>query len=496
MDWDMKRTVATRLCGISVIIGLSACAVESESPTRLSDLNTVAQRDCSDWVIARLGIPDGMMSDPAEIQAIIKERHLEPFASALGSLPSESRVLYQKGYFKSLPQLGSEALKSAPILNRVAAGIQLNQPKVAEYLCIAEDGELIPEQTKLKPSIKRAVHNIPVLNAMVAYMAQGPVALKKVYTHLLTQRRELLASLDDGGRRTLTDRVRDRLAQTRLADARRRVRRRLARATQRYLPKTWTRATNVKEALTSANAIIGTLGLKEGAFEAAKTITMDWVLRTYLRMQEQAQTSGAVQDDMIRARQKGTSLNILEAVLTDFRHDLDDNAFAGVGMILNPALTLRAKQETNYFIEYLFEKEWEKLYQTWNMGFVVGNVDELDILLPKLLIPLVVAASPTFYMGYRVLALWLSIDAYLIRIFSEDQATVALDESLKTKLARPWGKLNFAYAEQLQVQWHPEAEGVSLRSDTYRGKAELFWQRTIDTAIERARERAQERREQ
>ncbi|HEY9842942.1 MAG: hypothetical protein ACAI44_10695, partial [Candidatus Sericytochromatia bacterium] len=104
-------------------------------------------------------------------------------------------------------------------------------------------------------------------------------------------------------------------------------------------------------------------------------------------------------------------------------------------------------QSENYFPTNDFSQDWVSLYETWNMAFVLSEMDDLQILMPKLLIPSVLSANKENYLTARVMALWLSINTLMFRKL--DQVEAVPPPAHKAEMAKAWGEINQKYARAL-----------------------------------------------
>ena len=104
------------------------------------------------------------------------------------------------------------------------------------------------------------------------------------------------------------------------------------------------------------------------------------------------------------------------------------------------------KFSKNYSINYPVNEEWQSLYISWNMAFILGNVNNLDVLFPKLLIPSVLSVKCHQFIEPRVISLWLSINNIIFRL--KDLKDLKGPKN-KEKMANEWGKINKKYAIKL-----------------------------------------------
>jgi len=175
---------------------------------------------------------------------------------------------------------------------------------------------------------------------------------------------------------------------------------------------------------------------KAGLFEAVKAVTIDGSMKHFHQMRLN-RTGKLIPLDVVK-RQFGLSLNIMEATFTDLASGGWANMVVGLKLALNPAKDLRFTED-GLGLEYVVSKNWAALYETWNLAFITGNLKNLHILYPKLLIPAVLGAEPNAYVFHRALALSLSIQFFLLRTLS---GKPDLELPNHKELSDLWGKIN------------------------------------------------------
>lgn len=197
--------------------------------------------------------------------------------------------------------------------------------------------------------------------------------------------------------------------------------------------------------------------------------------------------SGVQSDDSV----KNVSLNILEATWEEKKKNdgqPGDNAFAGAALIrllehirpphsyafanlilpdesevsdgetysLFPDLKVNplAKRVSQFDIS----KEWMNLYNSWNLFFVIQNLDS-QFLPIKLLVPSVLNALPSHYMETRVLLLYLMGNLYHYNQLSIFKEEMHLPQS--EMILSQWGEINKKYADTLLAMFCPNSEETS-----------------------------------
>lgn len=91
-------------------------------------------------------------------------------------------------------------------------------------------------------------------------------------------------------------------------------------------------------------------------------------------------------------------------------------------------------------------EEWKNLYLTWNMAFILGELNNLHYLFPKLLIPSVLCAKNDNFLGVRIISLWVSINNALFLNFNHTEKLTAPEN--RREMALVWGDINHKYAEE------------------------------------------------
>ncbi len=103
--------------------------------------------------------------------------------------------------------------------------------------------------------------------------------------------------------------------------------------------------------------------------------------------------------------------------------------------------------EDHYFPVVALSEGWKSLYLTWNMAFILGELDNLHFLFPKLLIPSVLCSNSENFLGVRIVSLWVSINSALLLSFhGVDKLTAP---GRRREMAAAWGEINQRHAEEL-----------------------------------------------
>ncbi|MHC4065420.1 MAG: hypothetical protein ACYSUI_13125, partial [Planctomycetota bacterium] len=167
----------------------------------------------------------------------------------------------------------------------------------------------------------------------------------------------------------------------------------------------------------------------------------------------------------------GLRLNVYEAGNTEFKKGFEANAVCvyalaksldeypytesfGRGAVL-PTLGRTAFHDSvadpsNIYSINGLSQDWVSLYNSWNMAFILSELDDLHLLFPKLLIPSVLCALPENYLYTRILSLWVCVNLFLFRRL--DRGARECGPSARRAMAHAWGEINrehaVAYAER------------------------------------------------
>jgi len=285
-----------------------------------------------------------------------------------------------------------------PMIAKVRNSIDKKHPMVAEFLCKALEEDLIPEvvDSDEKDIIKRTVHHTYLLELITKEMASDRQLMMEVQSHLLAARERL------------------------------------------GLPSDFYDFAILFSSLTGQ------------LFEAIKTKTLDWVFQQYGVIQDR----GEILPAESQARSQGLTLNILEACIAENLNGFQNNAMAGIALAINPTEEVRVVGEER-FLEYELSQDWVSLYESWNLAFITGNVQYLNLLYPKLLIPSVIDAEPDKYMFSRALSLWVSGNFFLFAQITHKHEPVVPNAHVLAKL---WGEINSKKANAFLL----EQKGIEL----------------------------------
>jgi hypothetical protein len=180
-----------------------------------------------------------------------------------------------------------------------------------------------------------------------------------------------------------------------------------------------------------------------GVFGAVK----DYSVELGMQGMEQVRDAGVAQESNVKGWASGLTINILEATATEFLHGYLDNASVGKAISQDKVLSLEVTPAKKA-LRLGLSLDFARLYETWNLAFVTGNLEFLHILYPKLLIPRVTLATGQAYIYERVLALWLSIQFFLM---ADLQRVPHVRFTGQEDLASLWGKVNYRYLKWIEA---------------------------------------------
>lgn len=289
---------------------------------------------------------------------------------------------------ESLKPYLTEPQDLSGFISQIKIGLLNNHPTVVEFVCQAIGSDLIPNYTLEETKrVQKAIHNMVVLNILVQKMIADSDFMLKIKDHYLSSRFKIL-------------------------------------------PKD--------------SSIAETYKAAGGVFETAKLLTMDEVIDHYVKLRTKTIT-----ENDLRNKEFSLRLNILEATLTDRIKGNFKNAYAGRVLLKSHIQDLRNDPDKGV-LQY-FAPNWTELYETWNLAFVVGNLDNLDLVLPKLLFPGIVNAKPEEYLFHRGLSLWITIQSYLLHNLKK-RPPIQLESNLKDELVTLWGKVNKDFSKTLGIK--------------------------------------------
>lgn len=341
------------------------------------------------------------MSDPHDLPATANavERTISALGIDLGMqtdpelladiLRADMRLHDLAGFTVRLGEKLTHPQPLRPFFDEISAGINHRQPVLKSFLGEALDAGLIraPDERGGR-AITRLIHHTYLLSELTKAMVEDVGFTRAVGEHLISKREEI------GIRRTFL------------------------------------------------GSIIDMRRLTRDVFAPAKAKTMDFVfLSLYFRLRRA--TPGPITGARLHEKNFWLILNIVEAVLTDRKRGERNNALAGVALIANPIRWMRILPGGR-FIENHLPPDWPALYHSWNMAFVVGNLINPHILLPKLLMPCLLNAEPERYLFIRGVSLWVTIQFQLFARKAGSSSRLPDHEAIATR----WGEVNRRHARR------------------------------------------------
>lgn len=113
-------------------------------------------------------------------------------------------------------------------------------------------------------------------------------------------------------------------------------------------------------------------------------------------------------------------------------------------------------QKQNLFPTIGLSQDWVSLYTSWNIAFVISEIDDWDIVLPKLFIPSIIGAEPENFMLSRAMSLWLTINHVYFRMYEKKSIQAPAN---RKEMAAAWGEINKKYAFDLaKTEIHEDSE--------------------------------------
>ncbi|MBI4139749.1 hypothetical protein HY483_02185 [Candidatus Woesearchaeota archaeon] len=174
-------------------------------------------------------------------------------------------------------------------------------------------------------------------------------------------------------------------------------------------------------------------------------------------------------------------INIYEAGITEYKRGLKTNSICAFELnedvLRNPPRAQFKKgsvlpenvsdtfyesvvSKGNIFPTFSLSQRWVSLYGTWNMTFILGNMDELDLLFPKLFIPSLINAKTENAGGVRLISLWISVNNFFFR--KCDRIRTVQGPRKKEVMARAWAEINKKYAFDLAKRETREDSNVLM----------------------------------
>jgi len=129
-----------------------------------------------------------------------------------------------------------------------------------------------------------------------------------------------------------------------------------------------------------------------GPFAFIKTLSVDLGMEAFPALRR----AGSFTERDISYLNRVLALNVREAALMDSVVGSASNAEAGYALASVPFTDARVAGPSRT-LRFKYSRKWTSLYETWNLAFITGNLPNLNLFYPKLLIPSVVCAGSKDY---------------------------------------------------------------------------------------------------
>ncbi|WED42912.1 symporter [Legionella cardiaca] len=119
---------------------------------------------------------------------------------------------------------------------------------------------------------------------------------------------------------------------------------------------------------------------------------------------------------------------------------------------------LKLEKSAKKISQFNIHSQWRDLYSSWNLFFVISNID--TVFLPiKLLLPTVFSAEPPNYKEVRVISLFL-FGSILLAEDTRSNPFFSGEYNFKNAaiILKNWGKINKDYANELLLNFCPTSE--------------------------------------
>ncbi|MBF0312956.1 MAG: hypothetical protein HQK52_06045 [Oligoflexia bacterium] len=296
----------------------------------------------------------------------------------------------------------TKATSMRPMLEVIKQAIIQKQPAIAQFLCLALKKDLlkIPDDNA-KNMIARTLHLTFLLEEITKEMANNLDFSRDIYNYYLQVSKDKFNVCDSG-------------------------------------------LTYVKDLY----RIYGDW------FMPAKSLAMDWAFTGIM----EKRAKGFVTDKETEIGKTKLILNIAEAIAADYFANFKNNLLAGVALAINPYTKAEIEGEKKAYEQH-FSPGWTSLYETWNMAFITGNINNLHLVYPKLLIPSVINADSKDYIFNRSLSLWLTLK---FTLFAKANDANELKLPNSKELAEVWGEVNAQHAKDFVKRTNgTELNGIS-----------------------------------
>jgi len=379
-------------------------------------LNTEQSEQVIDDVIRELGLSHDMNTDIPMICEILTEIKLDDF---------QTSYLPMKLFFK---EIISQPQALGPMITHVKWGLVNNGPAIIEFLSIA-----LTKKWLIKSNyITKSVHIAFILEAITAAMCNSTVFYDEYVEHVHLKEKEI--GID-----------REHKFKTFL--------------------KTFPGSLNFFGSAKAISLDMALVYFRVSRELAGGKVTQQAINELY----KQEKISFLEYNLLLPLCEKGHCLchdwlriNIYEAATTEYKNGFSMNAMAAHVYPENSKGDFYASLLGDNFVPVInLSEEWKNLYLTWNMAFILGELNNLHYLFPKLLIPSVLCAKSDNFLGVRIISLWVSINNALFLNFNQTEKLTAPEN--RREMALVWGEINRKYAETLYKN-NSTPENTNLQS--------------------------------
>jgi hypothetical protein len=242
-----------------------------------------------------------------------------------------------------------------PFIQQIKQGIIENHPAMVEFLGEAVKKDLFADASAYEARIKRMVHHTFLLNLLVEEMLADLDFMNATYRHFVAKRREL----------------------------------------------------GVSDPLINSARVI--YDATHSVFVTAKVLTTDLAITQYIGYRTRVHLG----PKDLKGKNLGLFANVMEAIVTDLIRGFKENALAASILLTNPLRSLSVEGPRRD-VKQRFVQGWTELYLIWNLAFMTGNLEDLDLTIPKLFITLLVNAKPEDFLYHRGVALWVTASVVLL----------------------------------------------------------------------------------
>lgn len=394
-----------------------------------------------DDAMAALGLSRDMTTDLSIVREVLGEMKVDDLRTSYPPMQD------------FLARIVSRSVDLAPMLAQVRWGLVTNAPAVVEFLRDA----LSKEWLSGSPHVAKAVHAAYVLEAITAAMCNSPVFFDDYVEHVRSKQKEIGIDHEHVLKSFVT----------------------MLPSSLNFFGTAKALSIDMAMVYFRVGRLLGGAAVDEPSvqelYKAGRISLLERKLLLPL-----CGKGRCVCNDWLR-------VNIYEAGITEHENGFSMNAMAAhvlaehVARHCHRESFLRRhvvpqgptrdfyaalEEDDNYVPVVDLSEEWKSLYLTWNMAFILGELNNLHYLFPKLLIPSVLCSSSENFLGTRIVSLWVSINSALLLNFHGVDTLTA--PAHRREMATAWGEINRRYAEALYTSdLDPDIAGLSDSFDEH-----------------------------